>query len=1372
MITLKAAIGTHQDGTLKYVTFKKEFERGKSLCDYLLPEFEKVEINRVIVGGLSIPPRSIDDLVKGNPPLFFKGVIPYDMEEYIIVPAIRIEVGALSIWGITIAGTMYGLTTTGWLLVAMIVLSLVSYILTPKPNKPTQGGNYTAPTSAGWNGIQNTYGPGKTIPVIFGEHRAGVHVAYYKIEMEYMTNAKKKIDLSRTRSYVKMIGIFGRGEINAISSLEINNEPINNFGDEVKYTLRYGAAGQTAVPGFDEVGVSITADTEITSTPASYTTTEGTEITAAELLFVAPGGVGKFSEGAIYPFNLQYTVTYQRIDIPNQPVVDMGTLEATGQSTGVCRWKVRIDDLTPGRYTFTVTYIGPAFNINRFGKFRLSSVTETTETEPCAYDGLAYVALEALATEHLNDQPPTVTGQIQGVKIPVLVDDEWVTQWSNNNFFIAREVMLNDTWGFGAWIQEAAIDDDTLEICAAECDEQINGENRHTFNLIWDQEKEMMPFVNEILFSAKGKCLKYAGKWRFIRRTQKNPVQLFTAGNVVSSRIEYVDELTQQNALDVTYLSAVKKYTPVSFRQSLEIIPVKPKDQTCYGVTIGNEAARLAEFVLNISKYVTEFLHLEVSIGGVACWPGNPILFSDVVQGASLADGRLSQDSANVSEVYLDESIEIESGKTYGVTMTFSGGENPDVIETRIVSNSPGTTNHLTVTSPFSQIPLQNDVYAFGETDFVTKKYWIDDFERSGDLKIKLVCSEDNDHLYEETATAPAELGDPITNYNAPTGPIPNLNVREETKVGLDGMWSTNLNIYWPIPTVSPSVGIYRGANLYYDSPEVTMILATFEEDETWTGGEANTELMEYREKEGTQSRKITSYGSWEYSEMEVSHDLSDIINFAMWFYIFSLDYCASSGGTARMEFFTSTNNYYYLDWEKSDLNDGWNLLFTPRLDDDGGDTIFTKVGNPSWANITKLKVAFKSLPAGAGKKASFDTWKCLAAVNWKFLTYVDGNTYYWPNAPENTFLILKAQPINTVGIEQTETPAYAMIQTKGKTDYPQKILFKDASCTFTRDKPYFEWGYSLLGAVADDGGIQTDETDESMDDADNDMTLLPALPAVNDAYYFIFPSPNAGKMWIDIGTAGVGTWTITWEYYNGESWVNAFTYITDGTNGFKNSGVRQISVNNAPDDWAINTIDGITGWPLRARVSAFTSITTQPKGNQVWTTFIEVDFSYYELRYDTNWGEISENLIRTMRTAQYEWKDFLDWALERGLTEEQKRSVTVYIKARDTFGNYSLSHDSITVTNVAPSMAGFAPTVTGIIKGLQADWSLWSAPDDILKYKIYASTTVPCPIVDGNLIDSVSYKTKKYTIPNLPIVEHDVRIVPVDYIGTGTASN
>ena len=139
-------------------------------------------------------------------------------------------------------------------------------------------------------------------------------------------------------------------------------------------------------------------------------------------------------------------------------------------------------------------------------------------------------------------------------------------------------------------------------------------------------------------------------------------------------------------------------------------------------------------------------------------------------------------------------------------------------------------------------------------------------------------------------------------------------------------------------------------------------------------------------------------------------------------------------------------------------------------------------------------------------------------------------------------------------------------------------------------------------GAVADDGGVQTDETAAAREATPDDMTLLPAAPAVDDAYYLGF-NYKAAVFYVNVTTSGIGNWGLAHEYYDGVGW-SACVDILDGTQEWTVAGTGRIS-HTPQGDWALTTIQGHNLYWIRARVSSFNNITTQPLGGQAWAGLV-----------------------------------------------------------------------------------------------------------------------------------------------------------------------
>jgi len=152
-----------------------------------------------------------------------------------------------------------------------------------------------------------------------------------------------------------------------------------------------------------------------------------------------------------------------------------------------------------------------------------------------------------------------------------------------------------------------------------------------------------------------------------------------------------------------------------------------------------------------------------------------------------------------------------------------------------------------------------------------------------------------------------------------------------------------------------------------------------------------------------------------------------------------------------------------------------------------------------------------------------------------------------------------------------------------------------------------FILAYKAGFAYALDGPASfTDETAYANDTTANNMTLLPAAPATGDMYYFGRTDETFSTMQLNLGTQGVGTWTITWEYYDSvtSGWLTCAD-IVDGTSGFTAAAgwhdVTHTIQTGAVHAWGATEINGTTAYWIRANVSAYTDITTQPKGTQCW---------------------------------------------------------------------------------------------------------------------------------------------------------------------------
>lgn len=124
-----------------------------------------------------------------------------------------------------------------------------------------------------------------------------------------------------------------------------------------------------------------------------------------------------------------------------------------------------------------------------------------------------------------------------------------------------------------------------------------------------------------------------------------------------------------------------------------------------------------------------------------------------------------------------------------------------------------------------------------------------------------------------------------------------------------------------------------------------------------------------------------------------------------------------------------------------------------------------------------------------------------------------------------------------------------------------------------------------MLAAVEDNSAATFTDITAAANDGSS-ATLLPDPLGTDDAVYF---GGNAGngpfsRLRFDISTAGEGSWAIAWEYWNG-AWTS-IPDLSDEVEGFTQLGVRSVEW-PVPGDWVTNTVDGVSAYHVRARVTS-----------------------------------------------------------------------------------------------------------------------------------------------------------------------------------------
>jgi len=139
------------------------------------------------------------------------------------------------------------------------------------------------------------------------------------------------------------------------------------------------------------------------------------------------------------------------------------------------------------------------------------------------------------------------------------------------------------------------------------------------------------------------------------------------------------------------------------------------------------------------------------------------------------------------------------SGKSY----TIKG----EVVMVRTVTNTnprPETTNTLTVDSAWGIIPLEFDIYAFGQVNLAVKPFRVNGLKRRGDLTATIQALEYVDGIYDASEGGTPNIQ--IVKYSQlQTYPVvSNLVLTEDSHVGESDNVVRNINVTWNTDNSSP----------------------------------------------------------------------------------------------------------------------------------------------------------------------------------------------------------------------------------------------------------------------------------------------------------------------------------------------------------------------------------------------------------------------------------------------------------------------------------------------------------------------------------------------------------------------------------------
>lgn len=592
-----------------------------------------------------------------------------------------------------------------------------------------------------------------------------------------------------------------------------------DYTEDVDVQYRTGLNNQAVIPYFKDSFADQVFSLEMTDIDWLEYQTEGNGGSGLEIEFTFPSGLCYVNDdGSPAESWAKLDVEYRLVGAPGWTT--WGTFEIKGSEQKPVRRCFRKDNIGAGQYEVrcklnSVAGTGSRY-INTCFWSRLSHIVYDDFT----YPNMVLIGIRAIATDKLNGGLPTVSWLQTRDYVWVYVPGSGYLQRSARNpawicydlIHRARRLYNVQTAQYQMVVQGEAyskIDYSAFSAWASFCDTLVSGIKRCEVNIFLDAVGNVWDQLQKVAQTGRGMVVLKGTQFSAVWDGVSSPVQLFTVGNVILNSLsgDYIGKQDRANAVEISFINEAKNYqrdTIIVYGEDYDTENViqNPVQIFLQGITNYTRAYREGIYRLRLNKYIRRTTSFQADVDAIACQVGDVILLQHDVPRWGYG-GRLV--AATDTVLTLDKSVLLRAGVSYAVMVRLAD----DTLVTKnlqAVAQDTETAT-VTVTSAFSVVPEQFDIFALGEVNKVAKPFRVTKISRTSQQAVKIDAVEYYAEIYDESATVPD------IDYSIDQPGVRNLKLSFHFE--MDG--SAWLDIAW-----NPPAGSYGGAIVTVDGKVVT----------------------------------------------------------------------------------------------------------------------------------------------------------------------------------------------------------------------------------------------------------------------------------------------------------------------------------------------------------------------------------------------------------------------------------------------------------------------------------------------------------------------------------------------------------------------
>lgn len=657
--------------------------------------------------------------------------IPGDELIFILQPG-----SSTSSWLGIIAGTiLIGLNFTpfgaGWAgyvggsLIAGALIGEVAKLFTPDVS--TSVSNFDNSQTYNWDGIQNIYGEGLPVPVVFGRHRVGGNVIAGFVTGDSESGMQKN-------KYLHLLLAVSEGEIYGVEedSILLGSTKISEFDEGVDVFSTSGTGDQTIQPGFSDIRRRYLFSAARLTYDSGYIYTLQDEADSALISIMFPALFNVNDKGDLQNQSVRFTVEYTAAE--GTDWVQIADFTCTGKVRSSLEFDYKLKFPSVSRWKLRITRITRELTGSKeSGDSYFKSIEEITDAK-ISYKHTAVLGLKLKATDRISGSVPNVTAIVKGLKlIDVRTGVENPDTYRNPANIVYR-ILTDKRWGLGRFFDESNLHMDSLCEFADICDtlttykvyDPATGayiektEKLFEIDLVLDQPYQAFALLQKILSTCRAVPVPQGNKLKIVVEQAAPYTQLFNMGNIVADSFSqsFTSFNDIPNQIDADYTDSENDYerTKVSIVDTSRLDEAtRTKSIQLFGLTTQSRVRRECLYNLRKLKGQRQSVSFEAELAAVVSEVGDVIKVQHDMPGYG-SGGRVRLES---NKLLFEKPVSVESGKTYRLLVR---RRDNTVYTHSFVAQSTGFLAEITI----SYVDFErDDIYVFGELNREGKLYVI-----------------------------------------------------------------------------------------------------------------------------------------------------------------------------------------------------------------------------------------------------------------------------------------------------------------------------------------------------------------------------------------------------------------------------------------------------------------------------------------------------------------------------------------------------------------------------------------------------------------------------------------------------------------------